>query len=153
MFNDIVICELMHNDPQNCEFCNPQEIVVGTSNDGGILFSMLFKNEEERKQKYSSVEGEYALEVFAEVIDNNDIAFKEKYDVQTGIKLTIIDDQETYKMIIGSNGDNFHYFTNVPAINNTTSFGDVLFLNFNHTVEAFTYTDSDKKIFKQKYLL
>ena len=69
MFNDIVICELMHDDPQNCEFCNPQEIVVGTSNDGGILFSMLFKNEEERKQKYSSVEGEYALEVFAEVIN------------------------------------------------------------------------------------
>jgi len=147
MFNDIVICELMHDDPQNCEFCNPQEIVVGTSNDGGILFSMLFRNEEKRKGSHHR-QCELPLEVFAEVIDNNDIAFKEKYDVQTGIKLTIIDDQETYKMIIGSNGDNFHYFTNVPAINNTTSFGDVLFLNFNHTVEAFTYTDSDKKIFK-----
>ena len=147
MFNDIVICELMHDDPQNREFCNPQEIVVGTSNDGGILFSMLFRNEEKRKGSHHR-QCELPLEVFAEVIDNNDIAFKEKYDVQTGIKLTIIDDQETYKMIIGSNGDNFHYFTNVPAINNTTSFGDVLFLNFNHTVEAFTYTDSDKKIFK-----
>ena len=50
-------------------------------------------------------------------------------------------------MLIGSNGQNFHYFTNVPAINNTTDFGNSIFLSFPHTVEGFTYKDSNYKVF------
>ena len=149
MFEDIVIFELLHSSFQNKnEFCIPHEIVVGNSRQGGLLITMLFNEEHNRKKQYNSVDAEPPLQIFAELIDNNDIEYKEKYDVQTGVRITIQENGEIYKMIIGSNGDNFHYFTNVPAINNTTSFGDVLFLNFNHTVEAFTYTDSDKKIFK-----
>jgi hypothetical protein len=53
-----------------------------------------------------------------------------------------------YKMLIGSNGQHFHYFTNVPAINNTTDFGDTIFLHFPHTVEGFTYKNTNYKIFK-----
>jgi hypothetical protein len=53
-----------------------------------------------------------------------------------------------YKMLIGSNGEHFHYFTNVPAINNTTDFGDTIFLSFPHTVEGFIYNDANYKIFK-----
>ena len=50
-------------------------------------------------------------------------------------------------MIIGSNGLNFPYFTNIPSINNTTDFGDAIYLNFPHAVEGFTFTRYKYKIF------
>jgi hypothetical protein len=50
-------------------------------------------------------------------------------------------------MIIGSNGDHFHYFTKIPAINNTTDFGNTIFLNFPHTVEGFTFKTDTIKVF------
>ena len=47
-------------------------------------------------------------------------------------------------MLIGSNGLNFPYFTNIPSINNTTDFGNAIFLNFPHAVEGFTYKNQPK---------
>ena len=50
-------------------------------------------------------------------------------------------------MLIGSSGQNFIYFSNVPSINNTTDFGDTIYLNFPHPVESFMYKDSLYKQF------
>ena len=150
MFEDIVIFELLHSSFQNKnEFCIPHEIVVGNSRQGGLLITMLFNEEHNRKKQYNSVDAEPPLQIFAELIDNNDIEYKEKYDVQTGVRITIQENGEIYKMIIGSNGDNFFYFTSLPAINNSTSYGDTIFLNFNHPVESFTFnTDEAERVFK-----
>ena len=39
MFEDIVICELDHIDPDK-EYCNPQQIAMGyAKNQGGILIA------------------------------------------------------------------------------------------------------------------
>ena len=147
MFEDIVICELNHIDPDGNEYCNPQEIVIGDTKSNGILISLLFRNEEKRKGSHHR-QCERPLEIFAELIHNDKTEYKDKYDIQTGVEFTITDNNEMYKMLIGSNGEHFHYFTNVPAINNTTDFGDTIFLSFPHTVEAFIYKDTNYKIFK-----
>lgn len=147
MFEDIVICELNHIDPDGKEYCNPQEIVIGDTKSNGILISLLFRNEEKRKGSHHRP-CELPLEIFAELIHNDKTEYKDKYDIQTGVEFTITDNNEMYKMLIGSNGEHFHYFTNVPAINNTTDFGDTIFLSFPHTVEAFIYKDTNYKIFK-----
>jgi hypothetical protein len=147
MFEDIVICEITHDDSEEKECCNPHQIIIGESRTQGILITMLFRDEDKRKglsPRYS-VPG---LEISAEVLDNDKTAYKDKYDIQTGVEFTITDQNEMYKMLIGSNGEHFHYFTNIPAINNTTDFGDTIFLSFPHTVEGFTYKDTNYKTFQ-----
>tara|TARA_B100002019_G_scaffold216392_1_gene188981 strand:- start:544 stop:984 length:441 start_codon:yes stop_codon:yes gene_type:complete len=145
MFEDIVICEITHDDIKEKECCNPHQIIIGESNTGGILITMIFKDDDERKMLSSDKDSQ--LKISSKVIDNDKTEYKEKYDIQTGVEFTIQDQTEKYKMLIGSNGQNFHYFTNVPAINNTTDFGNSIFLSFPHTVEGFTYKDSNYKVF------
>lgn len=146
MFDDIVVCELDHIDPENQEYCNPQQIAIGYAKNQGILISMLFENEDQRRLPYVNSEAPQ-LNFSVEVIHNDKTEYKDKYDIQTGVEITIKDKQELYKMILGSNGDHFHYFTNIPAINNTTDFGNVVFLNFPHTVEGFTFQTDTIKTF------
>lgn len=146
MFEDIVICELDHIDPKNQEYCNPQQIAIGYAKNQGILISILFENEDQRRLPYVNSEAPQ-LNFSVEVIHNDKTEYKDKYDIQTGVEITIKDKQELYKMILGSNGDHFHYFTNIPAINNTTDFGNVVFLNFPHTVEGFTFQTDTIKTF------
>lgn len=147
MFEDIVICELDHIDPDNQEYCNPQQIAMGyAKNQGGILIAFLFENEDTRRLPYVNSEAPQ-LNFSVEVIHNDKTEYKDKYDIQTGVEIKIKDKQELYKMIIGSNGDHFHYFTNIPAINNTTDFGNTIFLNFPHTVEGFTFKTDTIKVF------
>ena len=147
MFEDIVICEIAHDDPTEKECCNPHQIVIGESKTQGILISMVFKDDD-RKSALSPRFRDRGVEIFAEVIDNDETDYKDKYDIQTGVVFTITDNNEMYKMLIGSNGEHFHYFTNVPSINNTTDFGNTIFLSFPHTVEGFTYNDTNYKIFQ-----
>ena len=147
MFEDIVICEIAHDDSEEKECCNPHQIIIGESRTQGILITMLFRDEDERKGLSPRIR-DVGLGISAEVLDNEKTEYKDKYDIQTGVEFTITDNNEMYKMLIGSNGVHFHYFTNVPAINNTTDFGDTIFLSFPHTVEGFIYNDANYKIFK-----
>ena len=147
MFEDILICELDHTDPAGNENCNPHQIKVGsTSTFSNLLISMLFTNDNAQKVFEPNIIPQ--LKIFVEVLEDDKQEFKDEYDIQTGIEVTITEQQEIYKMIIGSNGEHFHYFTNVPAINNTTSYGDTIFLCFPHTVEGFQFKDQKYKIFK-----
>ena len=146
MFEDIVICEMYHSDPLGNEYCNPEQISIGNTIDNAIMVSLIFRDHTPRKTAY--VNGDVPLQISVETLNNTKIEIKDKYDVQEAVKISITDSIEIYDMIIGSNGQHFHYFTNVPAINNTTDFGDTIFLSFPHTVEGFTYNDTKYKTFQ-----
>ena len=147
MFDDIVICEIAHTDPDGNENCNPHQIKIGsTLTFSNLLISMLFTNDNAQKVYEPNIIPQ--LKIFAEVLGDDKQEYKDEYDIQTGIEVTITEQSEMYKMIIGSNGEHFHYFTNLPAINNTTSYGDTIFLCFPHTVEGFIFKDGNCKIFQ-----
>jgi hypothetical protein len=142
MFEDIVICEMYHSDPLGNEYCNPEQISIGQTNDNAVMVTLLFREPNPRKVAY--VNGDVPLQISVETLDNTKIEIKDKYDVQEAVKVSITDSIEIYDMIIGSNGLNFPHFTNIPAINNTTDFGNAIFLNFPHAVEGFTYKGQQK---------
>lgn len=144
MFEDIVVCEMYHSDPLGNEHCNPEQISIGNTVDNAIMVTLIFRDQNPRKVAY--VNGDVPLQISVETLNDTKIEIKDKYDVQEAVKVSITDGVEIYDMIIGSNGLNFPYFTNIPAINNTTDFGDAIFLNFPHAVEGFTYK-SHPKIF------
>jgi hypothetical protein len=146
MFEDIVICEMYHSDPLGNEYCNPEQIAIGTTHDNAIMVSLVFKNPNPKKTAYSN--DITPLQISVETLDNDKIDIKDKYDVQEAVKISITDTIEIYDMIIGSSGHNFPYFTNIPAINNTTDFGDAIYLNFPHAVDGFTFKDTNYKIFQ-----
>ena len=145
MFEDIVICEMYHSDPLGNEYCNPTQIAIGNTQDNGIMLSLVFRNPNPRKTAYAN--GDVPLQISAETLDNTKIDIKDKYDVQEAVKISITDTIEIYDMIVGSNGQNFPYFTNLPAINNTTDFGDAIYLNFPHAVEGFSFDQGQYKVF------
>ena len=142
MFEDIVICELNHRDPLETEYCNPEQISIGLTNDNAIMVTLIFGDRGLRN--VANANGDVPLQISVENLDNTKIDIKDKYDVQEAVKVTITDTLEIYDMIIGSNGLNFPHFTNIPAINNTTDFGNAIFLNFPHAVEGFTYKGQSK---------
>lgn len=141
MFEDIVICEMYHSDPLGNEYCNPEQISIGLTNDNAIMVTLIFGDHGLRKVPNG---GNAPLEISVENLDNTKIEIKDKYDVQEAVKVSITDTLEIYDMLIGSNGLNFPHFTNIPAINNTTDFGNAIFLNFPHAVEGFTYKGQQK---------
>ena len=143
MFEDIVICEMYHSDPLSNEYCNPESISIGFTNDNAIMLTLIFGDQGLRK--VANANRDVPLEIFVETLDNTKIEIKDKYDVQEAVKVSITDSIEIYDMLIGSNGLNFPHFTNIPAINNTTDFGNAIFLNFPHAVEGFTYKGQSKK--------
>jgi len=145
MFEDIVICEMYHSDPLGNEYCNPQQITIGNTKDNGIMVSLRFYEPNPRKAAYAS--GDVPLQISVETLDNTKIDIKDKYDVQEAVKISITDTIEIYDMIIGSNGQNYYYFTNIPAINNTTDFADSIYLNFPHAVDGFSFGPGQYKIF------
>lgn len=145
MFEDIVICEMYHSDPLGNEYCNPEGIAIGNTQDNGIMVSLRFREPNPRKTAYAN--GDIPLQISVETLDNTKIEIKDKYDVQEAVKISITDTIEIYDMIVGSNGQNFTYFTNIPAINNTTDFGDSIYLNFPHAVEGFSFGTGQYKIF------
>jgi hypothetical protein len=142
MFEDIVICEMYHSDPLGNEYCNPEQISIGATNDNALMVSLRFRDHNPRKAAY--VKGDAPLHISVETLDNTKIEIKDKYDVQEAVKVSITAGVEIYDMIIGSNGLNFPHFTNIPAINNTTDFGDIIFLNFPHAVEGFSFKGHPK---------
>tara|TARA_B100000242_G_scaffold224603_1_gene165171 strand:- start:339 stop:776 length:438 start_codon:yes stop_codon:yes gene_type:complete len=142
MFEDIVICEMYHSDPLGNEYCNPEQISIGTTNDNAIMVALIFGDHGHRKVANSN--RDVPLQISVETLDDTKIESKDKYDVQEAVKVTITDTIEIYDMLIGSNGLNFPYFTNIPSINNTTDFGNAIFLNFPHAVEGFTYKNQPK---------
>ena len=142
MFEDIVICEMYHSDPLSNEYCNPEQISIGLTNDNAIMVTLIFGDHGLRK--VANANRDVPLEISVENLDNTKIEIKDKYDVQEAVKVSITDSVEIYDMLIGSNGLNFPYFTNIPSINNTTDFGNSIFLNFPHAVEGFTYKDHPK---------
>ena len=142
MFEDIVICEMYHSDPLGNEYCNPEQISIGTTNDNAIMVALIFGDNGHRKVANSN--RDVPLQISVETLDDTKIEIKDKYDVQEAVKVTITDTIEIYDMLIGSNGLNFPYFTNIPSINNTTDFGNAIFLNFPHAVEGFTYKNQPK---------
>ena len=102
------------------ENCNPHQIKIGsTLTFSNLLISMLFTNDNAQKVYEPNIIPQ--LKIF-EVLGDDKQEYKDEYDIQTGIEVTITEQSEMYKMIIGSNGEHFHYFTNLPAINNTTSY-------------------------------
>ena len=142
MFEDIVICEMYHSDPLGNEYCNPEQISIGLTNDNAIMVTLIFGDHGLRK--VANANNDVPLEISVENLDNTKIEIKDKYDVQEAVKVSITDTLEIYDMLIGSNGLNFPHFTNLPAINNTTDFGNAIFLNFPHAVEGFTYKGQQK---------
>ena len=146
MFEDIVVCEINHYDPKNKDGCNPEQISIGTTKDNSIMITMIFGDH--IHENVANTNRGVPLQISVETLDDTKLDLKDKYDVQEAIKVSITDTTEIYDMLIGSNGLNFPYFTNVPAINNTTSYGDTIFLCFPHTVEGFTYKDSNIKTFQ-----
>ena len=142
MFEDIVICEMYHSDPLSNEYCNPEQISIGLTTDNAIMVTLIFGEHSLRKVAYAN--SGIPLEISVENLDSTKIEIKDKYDVQEAVKVTITDTVEIYDMLIGSNGINFPYFTNIPSINNTTDFGNAIFLNFPHAVEGFTYKNKPK---------
>ena len=142
MFEDIVICEMYHSDPLGNEYCNPESISIGLTNDNAIMVTLIFGDHGLRK--LANANRDVPLEINVENLDNTKIEIKDKYDVQEAVKVSITDSIEIYDMLIGSNGLNFPYFTNIPSINNTTDFGNAIFLNFPHAVEGFTYKGQSK---------
>ena len=142
MFEDIVICEMYHSDPLGNEYCNPEQISIGLTNDNAIMVTLIFGDHGLRK--VANANNDVPLEISVENLDNTKIEIKDKYDVQEAVKVSITDTIEIYDMLIGSNGLNFPYFTNIPSINNTTDFGNAIFLNFPHAVEGFTYKNQPK---------
>lgn len=144
MFEDIVICEMYHSDPLGNEYCNPEQISIGTTNDNAIMVALIFGDHGHRKVANSN--RDVPLQISVETLDDTKIEIKDKYDVQEAVKVTITDTIEIYDMLIGSNGLNFPYFTNIPSINNTTDFGNAIFLNFPHAVEGFTYKNQPKTL-------
>ena len=142
MFEDIVICEMYHSDPLGNEYCNPEQISIGLTNDNAIMVTLIFGDHGLRK--VANANNDVPLEISVENLDNTKIEIKDKYDVQEAVKVSITDSIEIYDMLIGSNGLNFPHFTNLPAINNTTDFGNAIFLNFPHAVEGFTYKGQQK---------
>ena len=114
MFEDIVICEMYHSDPLGNEYCSPTQIAIGNTQDNGIMLSLVFRNPNPRKA--SCVRPDSPLQVSVETLDDDKIEIKEKYDVQEAVKISITDGIEIYDMIIGSSGQNFPYFTNIPSI-------------------------------------
>tara|TARA_B100001093_G_scaffold33818_1_gene29265 strand:- start:1993 stop:2430 length:438 start_codon:yes stop_codon:yes gene_type:complete len=142
MFDDIVICEMYHSDPLGNEYCNPESISIGMTNDNSIMVTLIFGDHGLRK--VANANRDVPLEINVENLDNTKIEIKDKYDVQEAVKVSITDTIEIYDMLIGSNGLNFPHFTNIPAINNTTDFGNAIFLNFPHAVEGFTYKGQQK---------
>jgi hypothetical protein len=143
MFEDIVICEMYHSDPLGNEYCNPEQISIGMTNDNSIMVTLTFGDRGLRK--VANANNDIPLEISVETLDNTKIEIKDKYDVQEAVKVSITDSIEIYDMLIGSNGLNFPHFTNIPAINNTTDFGNAIFLNFPHAVEGFSFKGSPKK--------
>jgi|TARA_B110000495_G_C23020687_1_gene605478 hypothetical protein len=145
MFEDIVICEMYHTDPLGNEYCNPEGIAIGTTQDNGIMVSLRFREPDDPQHLL----GEFItpLQISAETLGQDKIEIKDKYDVQEAVKISITDTIEIYDMIIGSNGQNFPYFTNIPAINNTTDFADTIYLNFPHAVEGFSFSKGQYKTF------
>ncbi len=142
MFEDVVICEMYHSDPLGNEYCNPESVSIGFTNDNAIMVTLIFGDHGLRK--VANANNDVPLEISVETLDNTKIEIKDKYDVQEAVKVSLTDTIEIYDMIIGSNGLNFPYFTNIPAINNTTDFGNAIFLNFPHAVEGFTYKGQSK---------
>lgn len=142
MFEDIVICEMYHSDPLSNEYCNPESISIGITNDNAIMVELIFGDHGLRK--VANANHDVPLEISVETLDNTKIEIKDQYDVQEAVKVSITDSIEIYDMLIGSNGLNFPYFTNIPSINNTTDFGNAIFLNFPHAVEGFTYKGQSK---------
>ena len=145
MFEDIVICEMDHIDPTGNEYCNPTQVAVGNTNDGGIMLSLVFRNSNPRKGP--AVRSNLPLQISVETLNDDKIEIKDNYDVQEAVKISITEGAEIYDMIIGSNGLNFPYFTNIPSINNTTDFGDAIYLNFPHAVDGFSFESGQYKIF------
>ena len=144
MFEDIVICEMYHSDPLGNEYCNPEQIALGNTLDNALMVSLLFRNPNPRKVAYAN--GDPPLQILVETLSDDQIEIKDKYDVQEAVKVSITDTIEIYDMIIGSNGHHFPYFSNIPAINNTTDFGDAIYLNFPHAVDGFSF-DQHYKVF------
>ncbi len=142
MFEDIVICEMYHSDPLGNEYCNPEQISIGTTNDNAIMVALIFN--EHGHGKVANNNRDIPLQLSVDTLDDTKIEIKDKYDVQEAVKVTITDTIEIYDMLIGSNGLNFPYFTNIPSINNTTDFGNAIFLNFPHAVDGFTYKNQPK---------
>ena len=136
---------MYHSDPLGNEYCNPEQIAIGNTIDNAFMVSLVFRNPNPRKTAYAN--DDVPLQVSVETLDDDKIEIKDKYDVQEAVKISITDTIEIYDMIIGSNGQNFPYFTNIPAINNTTDFGDAIYLNFPHAVEGFSFGKGQYKIF------
>ena len=128
---------MLHSDPLGNEYCNPTQIAIGNTQDNGIMLSLVFRNPNPRKASY--VRPDSPLQISVETLGNDKIEVKDKYDVQEAVKISLTDTIEIYDMIIGSNGQNFPYFTNIPSINNTTDFADAIYLNFPHAVEGFSF--------------
>lgn len=133
---------MYHSDPLGNEYCNPESVSIGFTNDNAIMVTLIFGDHGLRK--VANANNDVPLEISVETLDNTKIEIKDKYDVQEAVKVSLTDTIEIYDMIIGSNGLNFPYFTNIPAINNTTDFGNAIFLNFPHAVEGFTYKGQSK---------
>ena len=71
MFEDIVICEMYHSDPLGNEYCNPEQISIGMTNDNSIMVTLTFGDRGLRK--VANANNDIPLEISVETLDNTKI--------------------------------------------------------------------------------
>ena len=90
---------MYHSDPLGNEYCNPEQISIGMTNDNSIMVTLTFGDRGLRK--VANANNDIPLEISVETLDNTKIEIKDKYDVQEAVKVAITDTIEIYDMIIG----------------------------------------------------
>jgi hypothetical protein len=111
-FGKIIIYEHSHDDPSGHGMCVPRKIEYGVSQADSLLVVLEFDNNMK------------SLDVTSTKVtcDENDVPFGETVDVWSGQLFTIKYEDETYRLMVGSdNPRDSTIFTSPPAIYNTTS--------------------------------
>ena len=88
MFEDIVICEMYHSDPLGNEYCNPDKVGLGDVQNG-IMLQLQFPNLGLHRTTYAN--GDRPLQITTELLTDDKIEIKNKYDIQEGCKISITD--------------------------------------------------------------
>lgn len=133
-FGKIIIYEHSHDDPSGHRMCIPRKIEYGVSQADSLLVILQFNN------IYKP------LDITSEKVtsDENDIPFGESVDVYVGQLFDIKYEDETYRLMVGSdNPKDSTIFTSPPAIYNTTLHSShQCFISLVEPVDAFRFKDN-----------
>jgi hypothetical protein len=130
----IIIYEHSHDDPTSHRMCVPRKIEYGISQADSLLVIFQFNN----VYKPLDIISEHVTD------DDNDIPLGESVDVYAGQMFTIKYEDETCKLVVGSdNPRDSAIFSAPPAIYNTTLHSsNKCFISLIEPVDAFRFKDN-----------